>query len=105
VTQARMRSEDCITCNLPCTMATMRLGPRRESRDDYREASVETIERNLFVSFAGALFCKCQKGINRGLGPGEQRADFGRKLAGYDPAAAEVPGLAGPGGFLMFSRA
>jgi len=58
-------------------MATMRLGPRRESRDDYREASAETIEGNLFVSFAGALFCKCQEGIKRGLGPGDQRADFG----------------------------
>jgi hypothetical protein len=33
----------------------MPLGLRRESQDDYREASVETIERNLFVSFAGAL--------------------------------------------------
>jgi len=61
--------------------ATIRLGPHRESRDDYREASVETIERNLLVSFGGALFCKCQKGFRRGLGPREQRsANGGGKL-------------------------
>ena len=45
----------------------MRLGPCCESRDDYREASVETIERNLFVSFAGALFANVTKVSNEGL--------------------------------------
>src|SRR6266550_218295 len=76
--RVRRRQGSRMRIALPGTYSTrretIRFGLRRESRDDCREASVETIERNLFISFAGALFCKCYKGIKRGLGPGEQRS-------------------------------
>ena len=65
--QARIQNEDCITWDLLYTTATIRLGPHRESRDDYREASVETIKRNLFVSSAARFFANVKKVSDEGL--------------------------------------
>jgi hypothetical protein len=46
------------------------------------------------------LLAKCGALRERSSGKRMSKGQtFGRKLAGYDPAAAEVPGLAGPGGF------